>query len=391
MSPLFGKKKNKTYHLALDIGTQYAKAVQFSIGEENEVEIWGTGLNKQRDGAVENGRIKHSSRVARVVENTAIEANHFDSFENTSLLVGLSGAYVKEHITTAWHRRAKPRKKIKNGEWEQIVESLRAQVEESTPEWDTDLRLAHSSLVSTSVDDERVQSPVGTKGERLEAQVFRTYAPKEHLQTLEEMAEGMEISVSGMISESFATAQLISAYYPQADFLLVDIGSSTTTVSRIEGGLIQQTTYFSIGGLSFTRRIAQELETSFVEAESVKVQYSMAQLSKKISHKLAELLKEDVRMWVEGLEVSLHMLTRNKRDRLPSVILLHGGGSNLIGIKEALEFDTWYENVAFHERPKIGVFHPTQLAGVVDYAGAADDPLYTNVIALAALAPTFNS
>jgi len=391
MSPLFGKRKQKTYHLALDLGTQYAKAVQFSMGEEGEVEIWGVGLNKQRDGAVENGRITHTARVAQVAENTIIEANRLDTYENASMIVGLSGPYIKEHITTAWHRRLKPNKKIKDGEWEDIVDRFRSQAQENTPESDTDLRLAHSSLVNTSIDEQRVQSVVGQKGEYLEAQIFRTFAPREHLQALTEISERVNIPMVGTVSDAFSTAQLIAGRYPRADFLLIDVGSTSTTISRIEDGLIQKTTYFSIGGLSFTRRIAQELDTSFVEAESIKVQYSMAHLSKKVSHKLAELLKEDIRMWLEGVEVGMQMLTRKRRDTLPPVVLLHGGSSNLIGIKEALEFDQWCENLPFERRPKIGLFRPNQLPVISDYTGSASDPLYTNVIALASIAPTFNS
>jgi hypothetical protein len=117
----------------------------------------------------------------------------------------------------------------------------------------------------------------------------------------------------------------------------------------------------------------------------------MARLSKKVSHKLAELLKEDIRMWLEGVEIGMQMLTRSRRDTLPPVVLLHGGGSNLIGIKEALEFDSWYEDLPFDRRPKVGLFRPNQLPVVSDYTGSASDPLYTNVLALASVAPTFNS
>ena len=391
MSPLLGKRKQKTYHLALDLGTQYAKAAQFSIGEEGEVEVWGLGLNKQRDGAMEHGRVKHTARVAQVVENTIIEANRLDTYDNTSMIVGLSGADVKEHVTTAWHRRAKPQKKIKNKEWDDIVEHFRTQARDNAPDSDTDLRLAHSSFINTAIDEERVRSVVGQKGAYLEAQIFRTFAPKDHIQALTDISERVNLPITGTVSDAFATAQLIAGYYPRAGFLLVDVGSTSTVISRIEDGLIQQTTYFSIGGLSFTRRIAQELDTSLVEAESIKVQYSMARLSKKVSHKLAELLKEDIRMWLEGVEIGMQMLTRSRRDTLPPVVLLHGGGSNLIGIKEALEFDSWYEEVPCDHRPKVGLFRPNQLPVVSDYTGSASDPLYTNVLALASVAPTFNS
>jgi len=377
--------------MALDIGTQYVKAAQFRVSpHENTVSVWGLGLNKQRNAAVENGIIRYTDRAAQVAENTIIEANHLDSYENTSMLIGMSGPYVQEHITTVWHRRTKSHKKIKQKEWDDILEDFREQARRNTPEVKDGMKLAHSSLISTSIDKSRVSDVLGQTGQYLEAQIFRGYCPSEHLDALADIAEKVDISLQGVASESFAGAQLVSSHYPNADFIFIDVGGTTTTVSRIEDGLIQDITHFSIGGLSFTRRIAQELEVSLTEAESIKVQYSMARLSKKVSHKLAEMLKEDIRIWLEGVEVSLKSLAQNQRDILPPVILIHGGGANLIGVKEALNFDRWYQNLPFEKKPTVGIFHPDNIPYIQDNTGNASDALYTNVLGLGHVSRSFS-
>ncbi|MFB6225107.1 MAG: hypothetical protein ABEI13_01480, partial [Candidatus Paceibacteria bacterium] len=160
MSPLFGKKQKQTqYHMALDIGTQYVKAAQFSIKpSEHTVSVWGLGLNKQRNTAVENGIVRYTDRAAQVAENTMIEANHLDSYENSSMLIGMSGPHIQEHITTVWHRRSKSHKKIKQKEWDAILEDFREQARRNTPEIGEGMELAHSSLISTSIDKSRVLS-----------------------------------------------------------------------------------------------------------------------------------------------------------------------------------------------------------------------------------------
>ncbi|MBD3299771.1 MAG: hypothetical protein GF347_00275, partial [Candidatus Moranbacteria bacterium] len=144
----------------------------------------------------------------------------------------------------------------------------------------------------------------------------------------------------------------------------IDVGGGTTDVAVVREGGIEGAKMFALGGRAFTKRISGELGMSFEEAEKIKISYSNKKISLNMARKVEQILKNDCEVWLSGIELSLSEFSAS--DLLPSRILLCGGGSQLPGIKRALEGRNWLKNLPFAKKPVVSFIQPRDVVNIVD-------------------------
>jgi cell division protein FtsA len=166
--------------------------------------------------------------------------------------------------------------------------------------------------------------------------------------------------------------------------IFIDIGGGTTDIAIVRNGGLEGTKMFALGGRAFTKRLAQELNINFEEAEILKIRYGRGELNREISSKLERIFEEDCRIWLEGVELSLSEYAES--DLLPSRILLCGGGSALPGIKKALTCPVWLKNLSFAKSPSVSFLQPKDVANIEDMTGLLRDPQDITPMGLANLA-----
>ena len=93
---------------ALDIGTEFAKALVFEIGEDGHGTVRGVGRKRQGLSHMQSGTV---ADIAAVVDNCAValqEAEEMAGFRPTQVVVGIAGELVKGFTTTHSQERKKP-------------------------------------------------------------------------------------------------------------------------------------------------------------------------------------------------------------------------------------------------------------------------------------------
>ena len=201
----------------------------------------------------------------------------------------------------------------------------------------------HTSLVDVRIDGYRVSNPLGFKGKHVEVGIFNAFAPLVHYESAHAIAEEMDKELLSIVVEPYA----VSKSYGVADAsdfsaIFIDIG----------------------GGRVFTRRIAKHLNLPFQEAEAIKLAYSSRELSQPLFADVEKVVKEDVKSWLDGLELALKDFS--EAEILPSRILLCGGGALLPDISGVLTGSAWYSKLRFARAPQISFVCPEDIHMVVD-------------------------
>jgi len=93
---------------ALDIGTEFAKALVFEIDEAGHGTVRGVGRKRQGLSHMQSGTV---ADIAAVVDNCAValqEAEEMAGFRPTQVVIGIAGELVKGFTTTLTQERRKP-------------------------------------------------------------------------------------------------------------------------------------------------------------------------------------------------------------------------------------------------------------------------------------------
>src|SRR5512143_3884888 len=93
---------------ALDIGTEFAKALVFEIDDQGHDTVRGVGRKRQGLSHMQSGTV---ADIAAVVDNCAValqEAEEMAGFRPSQVVIGIAGELVKGFTTTLTQERKKP-------------------------------------------------------------------------------------------------------------------------------------------------------------------------------------------------------------------------------------------------------------------------------------------
>src|SRR4051795_6763485 len=93
---------------ALDIGTEFAKALVFEIDDQGQGTVRGVGRKRQGLSHMQSGTV---ADIAAVVDNCAValpEAAEMAGFRPTQVVIGIAGELVKGFTTTLPQERKRP-------------------------------------------------------------------------------------------------------------------------------------------------------------------------------------------------------------------------------------------------------------------------------------------
>jgi len=391
-SKLFSKN-SKEYFLALDIGTEVAKALVFQINKrEKNANIIGVGRQRQKRGNMQSGAVSDISGVIETCQLSIKEALANAKIKNVKkAIVGIAGELVKGTTTTVHYERLNSDSRIDFQELKGIIQKVQLKAFERISqqiEWETgqdiDVKLINAAIVDVRIDGYQVTNPIGFQGKDVSVSIFNAYAPMIHLGALQTIADELHIDLLSIAAEPYAVARSVD-YDDALDFnaIFIDIGGGTTDIAVVRNGGLEGTKMFAFGGRAFTKKLAQELRINFEEAEELKISYAQGKLSSEVSNKVEQILQSDCAVWLSGVELSLSEFASS--DVLPSKILLCGGGSGLPGIKKALASKEWVRNLPFAKTPVVSFLQPRDVVRVLDKTNSLNNPQDVTPMGLANL------
>ncbi|HEX8026504.1 MAG TPA: cell division FtsA domain-containing protein, partial [Candidatus Limnocylindrales bacterium] len=327
---------------ALDVGTEFAKALVFEIDEDNRGVVQGVGRKRQGLAHMQSGTV---ADISAVVDNCAValqEAEEMAGFRPSQVVIGIAGELVKGFTTIHDQQRTKSDVPMTQAELGKLIEGVQRQAirdAERSVTWETglpsvDVRLVHAAVVGCWIDGYAVTNPIGFQGRNVRIAIFSAFAPLVHLGALQTVAAKLDLELVAVVAEPYAVARVLdSEQVRQGGALFVDVGGGTTDVALVRQGGIEGTRMFALGGRAFTKSIADRMDLPFPRAEALKVDYSRGIAGDRAAA-VRQIVADDVAVWAAGVELVLEELAAG--DLLPGRIHVCGGGSRLPEIREAL-------------------------------------------------------
>jgi cell division protein FtsA len=357
---------------ALDIGTEFAKALVFEIDDNGHGTVRGVGRKRQGLSHMQSGTV---ADIAAVVDNCAValqEAEEMAGFRPSQVVIGIAGELVKGFTTTHSEERKRPDTPITEAELQKLIDLVQRQAlreAERSITWETglpnvDVRLVHAAIVGASIDGYALTNPIGFQGRHVKIGIFNAFAPLVHLGALQSVASQLDLELLEVVAEPYAVARVLgSDQVHQAGALFVDVGGGTTDVALVRAGGIEGTRMFALGGRAFTKSIADRLDLPFPRAEAAKVDYARG-LAVERKAEVAEIIADDVEVWAAGVELVMEELGGG--DLLPGRIYICGGGSRLPEIRAALAEERFWKRLSFARSPEVIVMAPDQIETITD-------------------------
>jgi cell division protein FtsA len=357
---------------ALDVGTEFAKALVFEIGDDRRATVRGVGRKRQGLAHMQSGTV---ADISAVVDNCSValqEAEEMAGFRPSQVVIGIAGELVKGFTTVHDQQRARPEQPITEPELARLIEGVQREAmraAERSVTWETGLasvevRLVHAAVVGAWIDGYAVTNPIGFQGRNVRIAIFDAFAPLVHLGALQTVAQRLDLDLIAVVAEPYAVARVLdSEQVRQAGALFVDVGGGTTDVALVRQGGIEGTRMFALGGRAFTKSIADRLDLPFPRAEALKVDYARGIAADREAD-VRLIVADDVAVWAAGVELVLEELGGG--DQLPGRIHLCGGGSRLPEIREALAAESFWRHLPFARPPEVTLLNPTQIENVRD-------------------------
>lgn len=375
---------------SIDIGTEYVKALIAEI-KGDKIEVIGVGRKQQNLGDMHSGAIADIAGVVQNCEAALTDAEDQAGVQAKRAVIGMAGELVKGVTNTIRYRRPRPDKPLDEAEMEFIIQKVQEraqgraqeQIALETGNQDVEVKLVNSALVSIHIDGYKVSSPIGFQGRDVAVQIYTAFAPMVHIGALEKVADELALDLIAVAAEPFAVSRSVLGADTNSNFtaILVDVGGGTTDIAVVNDGGVEGTKMFGIGGRSFTRTIALDMDISYTDAEKLKVNIEHESIKPGVKKKLEAAIDKTLEVWLSGVELALSEF--DSVDHLPNRILLCGGGSSLKRLVEALSTQEWYADLPFTKRPSVQLIRPSEVVGITDKTGEISD--HTMITALGLL------
>lgn len=380
------------YAIALDIGTEFVKALIFKV-DDDKSQVKGIGRQRQKLTDMQSGMVTDIQGVIGNCEKALQQAASQAKIMPSQVIIGIAGELVKGTSTSIRYTRQTPKQKITLEELKDIIQRIQRRAFDqarSVLSWETghaeiDVRLVNAAITDVSIDGYRVTNPLGFQGKEVQVGVFNAFAPVVHLGALQTIADSLDLDLLSITAEPYAVARCMGPE-GEVDFsaIFMDVGGGTTDIAVVRQGGVEGTKMFALGGRAFTKRISNILGVPFAEAEKVKISYSQGRLrDKEKIQKIKKAISADCQVWLSGVELTLGEFSH--LDLLPSRILLCGGASALPEIAETLEQAKWNKKLPFSRKPQILFLKPSDVVNVIDATGQLRKPADVTPMALANL------
>jgi len=384
------KKRQGEVYVALDLGTGQIKAL-ICGQQDGRCAIWGSGRSAHRSGTMRGGmviNIPETSLDVQVAVNAAIQQA---DLQPKKIVMSLSGDLVKSLVTTVHYHRTRPEAPIDANELKNIIykaqwkafEQIRNLVAKEQEESKLGIKLVNTTIIDVRIDGYKVNHPLGFQGGMITLSIFNAFAPLVHLGALQALADDLSLNLTSIAAGPYALTKSLLVDNPEFSAIFIDIGAGMTDIAVVNEGGIFGMQNFALGGIAYTKNLANTLKVSPERAEQIKLDYSNGLLDKRSEAKMKAILKDAAALWVRGVSESLDEFSH--LDVLPNKIFLSGGGAVLPEVKNILLTKAWAEHLPFVKKPYPAVVSPADISDIILHNQVEIDASDLTVLGLAQL------
>src|SRR6266481_4572390 len=371
--PSLDGNNQRQLYTALDIGTEFAKAIIIEVREDDGV-VLGVGRHHQSYTHMSDGIVTDIPGVIANCNEALVEAEQAaGGIVAPAAVIGIAGELVKGSSITVTKQRQQPGKAVTPEELESLISSAqkkqlanaKERIAEEMGIQNIEVRLTNAAVISVRIDGQVVTNPIGFRGRHFSLTLFSAFAPLMQLGALETVAQGLDLTLVTIVAEPYALARCLSTNAgSDSGAIFIDIGGGTTDIALVRQGGIEETRMFALGGRTFTRRLAASKGVSLKEAEKLKVSYSNGAVKGVEREEIQNIFASESQTWMDSVELLIEELS--KGTLLPPAIYMVGGGSSLPDLRQRLEVFPWTERLPFSSQPIIETIQPGMVTNISD-------------------------
>lgn len=377
--------------LALDIGTEFVKAVIARQNKDRTLDIIGVGKAHQDSSNMYAGAIADIPGVVGVCEQALSQAEKTAGVTSKTTVVGIAGELIKGNTSTVRYKRENGNKPLTEQEMALIIkrvqeragELARKAIADETNNPNTEVRLINSAIVSIAIDGYKISNPIGFKGSDVVIQFYTAFAPLVHISAIERVCAELSLDLLAVAVEPFAVCRACLGDDLDSNFsgIVMDIGGGTTDIAVVDDGGVEGTKMFGIGGRSFTHQIAEALSVDHDTAEKYKLSINNpTKIPADMRDAMILAVERNLAVWLSGVQITLEDFQLT--EMLPNKILLCGGGAGLGELQDVLATTDWFKELPFARRPVIHLVDSNDIPGITNHTVTTLDHSYVTALGL---------
>jgi len=376
--------KNERIFAAVDIGSTKIVALAGRKNEEGKIHIIGLGHSPSR--GVKRGVVLNVEEAFAAISEAIGQAEKDCGQDIDSVYVNISGQQLATH-TSRQQRQLGRDHCVTEYDVDQMMEQARQL------NLDDDMTIYHINPEFFTVGDESgITNPVGSIGEKIEANFKIHVAPDSYQRNISMCFNRGSINVQKAILDPIASSEVVlTEEEKETGVALVDIGGGTTKISIFYEGVLCYTSMVPFGGNVVTMDIKEGCSITVKQAESLKVQFGQAIADfapedkvvtipihgwepKQISFKnLAHIIQARMEEIVAGFFFQVQK--SGYVDKLGAGIVITGGTSLLPNLGQLVKFHTGFDVRV--GRPNLNTFVTGK---------SVDDPRFATALGLLKMA-----
>jgi len=335
-------QEQSRYAVGIDVGTTTIRCV---VGHVDPATGTPTivGIGQAPNSGMRKGAVVNLSGPAQAIDQALGDAERMSGYEVNQATLNINGAHI---LST----KADGMIAVGMADHEITAEDLqRLEEVATTGKVPANREILEVVPFSYTLDGQRgIKDPVGMAGTRLEinANVISAMGPE--VSNLQKASEMATVAPSSIVPSVTAAAKsVLTETQMESGVAVVDLGGATTGVAVFEEGDLQYVGVVPVGGINITNDLAIGLKTDPEIAEKVKVQHGSAVVRTatedvEVAHGDDTLtfstgdIDECVEARLEEIfdAVNKELKKAGRAGRLPSGVVLTGGGANLASVAE---------------------------------------------------------
>ena len=333
--------ENSQYVVGIDIGTDSIKCVVASLNYEAQPTVVGVG--EAKNSGMRKGVISNLSGPAKAIDQALGEAERVSGFQVNRATISINGSHILSTKTDGMIAIGSVDHEIND------ADILRLEDVATLGKIPANREILDFVPHSYRLDgQDSIRDPLGMTGSRLEVDANVISALTPYLNNLHKTAEMANVTPSQTVPGVVASAKaVLSESQMESGVAVIDFGASTTGVAIFEDGDLQFVRVIPVGGSNITNDLAIGLKTIPEVAEIVKTQHGTAIPRSEQRNVMVKREKEHYSFAVEDIDeiiearleeifgaIKKELKQAGKDKKLPSGVVLTGGGANLRKINE---------------------------------------------------------
>jgi cell division protein FtsA len=365
--------------VALDVGTRKICTIVAEV-RPDDIFVVGVGIEPSR--GMKKGVVNDIGQLTTAISAAAHKAEKSSGFDIARAFVSLAGS----HIASVNSRGAvgiAGQRGVNLEDVDRAMEHARAIAIPHNRE------VLHVIPRSYALDgQERVRSPIGMHGFRLEVEAHMITASSTSVANLQQAVQSAGVEVDRFILNPLASGEaVLTPEEREMGVVVIDIGGGTTDIAIFIEGTVWHTAILGVGGDLITNDITHWMHVPFEVAEAVKIHHGQA-LQKAVDPldtflvepfgegmpievrraDLAEIIELRV---TEMFDMVQKEIKRSGYDGLLRAgAVITGGCAQLAGLKEVAARELGFP---------VRIAKPERLTGMAD---ALRDPAYSTSVGL---------